>query len=188
MPTSPEEGLASMIRNLEKSTGKSLDAWINTARAPGLTKHKEIVTFLKTEHGLTHGYANQIAQRALAASDAPAAGSHDLVEAQYQGPKAALRPLYEKLVTAVRKFGSDVDVAPKKANVSLRRSKQFGLIQPSTATRLDVGLILKGVPAAGRLEESGSWNAMFTHRVKIGTPAEIDGELLGWLRKAYDGA
>jgi hypothetical protein len=99
-----------------------------------------------------------------------------------------LRPLYEKLVAAVRKFGSDVDVAPKKANVSLRRSKQFGLIQPSTATRLDVGLILKGAPAAGRLEESGSWNTMFTHRVRISSAAEIDAELLNWLRKAYEGA
>jgi hypothetical protein len=111
-----------------------------------------------------------------------------MVEAQYQGPKAAMRPLYLALVAAVRKFGPDVEIAPKKANVSLRRSKQFGLIQPSTATRVDVGLILKGVPAAGRLEESGSWNAMFTHRVRVGSLAEVDSQLIGWLRQAYEGA
>ena len=72
--------------------------------------------------------------------------------------------------------------------MSLRRSKQFGLIQPSTAARVDVGLILKGTPAAGRLEESGSFNAMFTHRVKLATPAEVDRELIAWLKIAYDSA
>jgi Domain of unknown function (DUF4287)/Domain of unknown function (DUF5655) len=188
MAKSPDEGLASMIRNLEEKTGRSIESWIATARGSGLAKHKEIVEFLKSEHALTHGYANQIAQRALAASDAPAPGSDDMVEAQYQGPKAAMKPLYLALVAAVRKFGPDVEIAPKKANVSLRRSKQFGLIQPSTSTRVDVGLILKGVPPSGRLQQSGSWNAMFTHRVKVGSLAEVDSQLIGWLRQAYEGA
>jgi hypothetical protein len=81
-----------------------------------------------------------------------------------------------------------VEVAPKKANVSLRRAKQFALIQPSTSARLDLGLILKGRPAQGRLEASGSFNAMFTHRVKLSGPADIDDELMGWLREAYNDA
>ncbi len=188
MAKSPEEGMASLIRNLEEKTGKSLDAWITIARGSGHSKHKEIVAFLKETQGLSHGYANQIALRTLAAGDAPEAGSLDLVEAQYEGPKAALRPIYEAIVTAVRAFGPDVEIAPKKANVSLRRSKQFGLIQPSTAKRVDVGLILKGVSPTERLEESGSFNAMFTHRVRLGDAAEVDPELLGWLRRAYEEA
>lgn len=188
MAKSPEEGMASLFQNLEAKTGKPLAAWVAIARGSGKAKHKEIVTFLKEEHGLTHGYANQIAIRALAADDAPAAGSDDLVEAQYAGAKAAVRPIYEAIVTAVRKFGKDIEVAPKKANVSLRRSKQFGLIQPSTATRVDVGLILKGEPPAGRLEASGSFNAMFTHRVRVGSVKEVDRELIGWLRRSYDEA
>jgi len=72
--------------------------------------------------------------------------------------------------------------------VSVRRSKQFALIQPSTATRVDVGLILKKTPALGRLEESGSFNAMFTHRVRLASPADVDAELIAWLRQAYDAA
>ncbi len=187
MAKSPEEGMATLIQNLEAKTGKSIDAWVAIARGAKLSKHKEIVAFLKQDHGLTHGYANQVAIRALAAADAPVAGSTDLVEAQYQGAKAAMRPVYEAVVAAVRAFGSDVEFAPKKGYVSLRRSKQFGLIQPAT-TRVDVGLILKGVPAAGRLEESGSFNAMFTHRVRVASVAEVDPELIGWLRRAYDGA
>ena len=50
--------MASLIRNLEEKTGKSIDAWVAIARGPGKTKHKEIVDYLKAEHGLGHGYAN----------------------------------------------------------------------------------------------------------------------------------
>jgi hypothetical protein len=85
-----------------------------------------------------------------------------------------------------KRFGGDVEFAPKKAYVSVRRSKQFALIQPSTSTRVDVGLILKTIPASGRLEESGSFNAMCTHRVRLATPADVNGELITWLRQAYD--
>jgi hypothetical protein len=185
MAKSPEEGMASLIRNLEEKTGRSIAEWIAIARASGHEKHGQLVAFLKKDHGLTHGYANQIALRALKADDAPPAGGDDLIDAQYAGPKAALRPIYKALVAAVRRFGPDVEFAPKKAYVSLRRSRQFGLIQPSTATRLDVGLILKGVQPKGRLEASGSFNAMFTHRVRLGAVADVDAELVGWLKRAY---
>jgi hypothetical protein len=188
MAKSPEEGITSLIRNLESQTGKSLATWVATARGSGLAKHKELVGYLKAEHGLGHGYANQIALRALAADDAPAAGSDDLIEAQYSGPKRSMRPVYDALRVAVQAFGPDVELAPKKAYVSLRRSKQFGLIQPSTATRVDVGLILKNTPPGGRLEASGSFNAMVTHRVKISAVAEVDSELIRWLHQAYKDA
>jgi len=188
MAKSPEEGMASLIRNLEEKTGKSIDAWVAIARSPGKTKHKEIVDYLKAQHSLGHGYANQIAMRALAAADSPAAGSDDLVEAQYTGAKAAIRPVYEALAKAVKAFGPDVELSPKKAYVSLRRSKQFGLIQPTTATRVDVGLVLKDVPPAGRLEASGSFNAMVTHRVRVANVKEVDSDLIGWLRQAYQKA
>jgi hypothetical protein len=188
MAKSPEEGMASLHRNLLEKTGKSIDEWAAIARATGLGKHKEMVEHLKAVHELPHAYANQIALRALVAADAPKAGSDDLVTAQYAGTKAGLRPIHDALVKAVGAFGPDVEFSPKKAYVSLRRSKQFGLIQPSTATRVDVGLILKGVEPVGKLEASGSFNAMFTHRVKVNSLTEVDAELIGWLRRAYDEA
>jgi hypothetical protein len=79
-------------------------------------------------------------------------------------------------------------VSPKKAYVSIRRSKQFAIIQPSTATRLDVGINLKGTKPTGRLEASGSFNAMVTHRVRVATIDDVDKELLGWLKQAYEAA
>jgi len=56
----------------------------------------------------------------------------------------------------------------------------------TTAERLDIGLKLKGVAPAGRLEAAGSWNARVTHRVRITDPKQIDHEVRAWLKQAYD--
>lgn len=181
----PEEMEASMVANLAEKTGRSLEEWLALARQAGLEKHGQIVKHLKEAHGLTHGYANLVAHRLRTpAADVPA--GDDLVATQYAGAKAALRPIYDALLAAARSFGGDVEVAPKKAYVSLRRSKQFALVQPSTATRVDLGLNLKAEPATERLEPSGSFSAMCSHRVRLATAADVDAEVRSWLRKAYD--
>jgi hypothetical protein len=176
---------AAMIAGLREKTGKSLDEWLGIARASQLTKHKELMSLLKSTHGLTHGYANMIALQFLQ-SDSHTAGDTDaLVTAQYAGAKAGLLPVYEAVLGAVKAFGTDVEVSPKKAYVSLRRNKQFAIVQPSTATRVDVGLVLKAVEPAGRLEAAGSFNAMVTHRVRLSKPEDVDKELTAWLKRAY---
>ena len=180
-----DDAEASMARTLEEKTGKSLDAWIRLARAAGVSKHGELRDHLKNAHGLTHGYANFVVHKTLA-SDAGSSEPDALVDAQYAGAKAALKPLYEQLVKTVQSFGSDVEIAPKKGYVSVRRSKQFALIQPSTATRMDVGIVLKGVPPTPRLEAAGSFNAMVTHRVRLEPSASADKELTAWLKRAYE--
>ena len=189
MAKTVQQAFETMDRNLLEKTGKSLELWVRIAAATGLAKHGEIVKHLKAAHGLGHGYANRIALQALpAASGASPPAGDDLVAAQYAGGRAALRPIYDALIAAIRKFGGDVEISPKKTYVSLRRSKQFGLIQPSTATRLDVGVNLKGTPPGKRLEASGSFNAMVSHRVRVASRSEVDAELIGWLRKAYESA
>lgn len=196
MPASPQDAEATMIANLKEKTGKTLEQWVKIASKWGLAKHGEIVKMLKADHGLTHGYANLIAHKVLKSdagsvaeeSGGGAAGEEALVDAQYAGEKASLRPLYNAIVREVRKFGKDVELAPKKAYVSVRRSKQFAIIQPSTKTRLDVGLNLKGQPAKGRLEASGSFNSMVSHRVRVEGNEDVDKTLIGWLREAYEQA
>jgi hypothetical protein len=155
-------------------------------QAEKLEKHSARVAFLKSKHGLGHGYANLVAH-SVAGGGAPSRGE-DPVSDQYAGAKAALRPIYEAVLAAVMKFGKDIEVSPKKAYVSLRRNKQFAIVQPSTPTRLDVGLNLKGVAATGRLEASGSFNAMVSHRVRLASVKDADKELIGWLQQAYDQA
>ncbi len=146
-----------------------------------------MVKHLKSEHNVTHGFANLIAIRCLAGNGVATSVS-DLVDAQYKGPKADLRPIYEGLIGMVQKFGKDVEVSPKKTYVSLRRNKQFALIQPSTKDRVDVGINLRREKAGKRLEASGSFNAMVSHRVRLTRKDDINSELKGWLRKAYDAA
>jgi hypothetical protein len=188
MAKSPEEIRKQMLANLKDTTGKTLPEWLKLIQAAGAVKHGEIMKLLKGTFGVSHGYANQIALAAVRPADAPQPGSDDLINAQYAGAKAALRPIYDACIKAVSRFGTDVEIAPKKAYVSLRRSKQFAIIQPSTATRLDIGIQLKGRTPTPRLERSGSFNAMVSHRVRVESAKEIDAELIGWLRHAYQEA
>ena len=188
MAKSVQEIKAKMIAELPESTGKPLEEWLKILKAAKLAKHKEMMVLLKTEYGLTHGFANLIALQALNSDSHTESDTDSLVKTQYAGTKAALKPLYDALLSAIQKFGKDVEVAPKKAYVSLRRKKQFAILQPSTATRLDVGINMKGVEPKGRLEASGSFNAMVSHRVRITDAKEIDKELLGWLKQAYQEA
>ena len=194
MAKSPDEMAASMIENMPEKTGKSLEQWLKLTKAArkkaptDLAKHGQIVKYLKTGHGMTHGFANLVAHKALESDAGSAADSGDLIEAQYAGPKAELRPIYDAIMKGVASFGKDVEIAPKKAYVSLRRTKQFAIVQPSTKTRVDVGINCKGREPTDRLEASGSFNSMVSHRVRIEDAKQVDKQLLGWLRDAYNDA
>lgn len=177
---------AKMIANLEANTGRSLADWIVAARASGHPKHGALVAWLKSDQGLTHGYANLVAHKTLA-TDAGSSGEDELMAAMFAGPKAAMRPVYDRVAAIVGALDG-VEFAPKKGYVSFRRSKQFGLGQPSTKDRFDLGLTLKGVEPAGRLEAAGSWNAMVTHRVRLASADEVDAEVEGWIRQAWAAA
>ena len=175
-----------MVRNLEEKTGKPFTHWISVVKKSGLEKHGEIIKMLKKDHGFTHGYANLVAHKARQ-SDAGSAGDADLVAAQYEG-KESLRPYYDSLKKKIGAFGKDVEFAPKKAYVSVRRKKQFALIQPSTKTRLDIGINLKDVKPFEKLEASGSFNAMCSHRVRVESTGDIDNDVITWLKQAYEQA
>jgi hypothetical protein len=180
---------ASMIKNLEEKSGKTLAQWAAVVKKLGALKHGEIVKALKADHGLGHGYANLVARHASGRVAADGTDAADgFVDAMYAGPKADLKPIYDRLIAEVGTFGKDIEISPKKTYVSLRRSKQFALIQPTTKTRVDVGINLKGTPPAGRLEKSGSFNSMVTHRVRVESAADVNKELVGWLKDAYQQA
>lgn len=179
----PEESLAKMVAALKEKTGKSLDEWKVVVAEAGWQTHGQIVGGIKTEYGVSHGYANQIALNVRAA-DQPA--SEDPISGMFaKRPEA--KAVYDVLLPQIQGFGADVDVAPKKGYVSVRRKKQFAVLQPA-AGRLDVGIQLKGMEPSGRLEASGSFNTMLTHRVRVAGIGEINDELMSWLRLAYSDA
>jgi len=100
----------------------------------------------------------------------------DLVKNQYQG-KENLKPIYEALIEVVKGFGPEVTITPKKGSISIIRNKQFALIKPATRTRIDLGLKLAGKELTQRLENSGPFGTMCTHRVQISSMDQIDNEL-----------
>ncbi|MBT8221339.1 MAG: DUF4287 domain-containing protein, partial [Bacteroidia bacterium] len=105
----------------------------------------------------------------------------------YKG-KESLKSIYEKLLKMIQPFGDDITVTPKNTSVSIIRKKQFALIKPATKTRIDLGLKIKGKPTTDRLENSGPFGTMCTHRVRLTDTSEVDAQLEGWLKEAYEGA
>jgi hypothetical protein len=186
-----DKALATQLANIQKKTGKSLDELAKLIRASGLTRHGEIRDMLKRDLGLGHGDANTLVHVALksdgqSAAEAAGHSEEDVLAVIYTGPKAALRPIHDAFMSAIRAFGP-FEVAPKKGYVSLRRKKQFAMIGPGTNTRVDVGLNVKGVDATSRLQALPP-GGMCQYKVKVVDASEVDKELIAWVRQAYDAA
>ena len=176
-----DKALKTMIDNMPEKTGKSLDQWIKLLKEHSFQKHSEAVKYLKTEHGVTHGFANTI----VTLSKKDSSSKEDLVSTQYKG-KEELLPIYEKLIAYLKTLGSDVSIVPKKGSVSIIRKRQFLLIKPATKTRIDLGFKLKDKATTERLENSGPFGSMCTHRVQLTDLIDVDAELKKWIKEAYE--
>jgi hypothetical protein len=176
------------IDNVKAKTGKAPEDFAKLAAEKGLSKHGETVAWLKNEFALGHGHATAIAGVILKAG-VPKVSPDLKPEALFSGKKEHWREPAKKLVGQISKFGNDVSVAAGGTYINLLRAqKKFGILHPSSAERLDIGIKLKGKAADARFEPAGAWNAMVTHRVRIVDPKEIDAEVLSWLRSAYEAA
>lgn len=184
----PEKALATQLANIEKRTGKSIAQLTELIHASGLAKHGEMVAMLKTTLGLGHGDANTLVHHSkqAAAGTGAARAPEDVLDRIYTGPKAALRPIHDVLMTAIRGFGP-FEEAPKQTYVSLRRKKQFAMIGPATNSRVEVGLNLKNLEPTERLLALPP-GQMCSHKVRLTDVTEADAELLGWIRAAYEAA
>src|SRR5262245_43801320 len=180
----PDKALQTQLANIEQRTGKTLAQLHSILEQSGLQKHGEMVAMLKEKLGMGHGDANTVVHM-RAAKPAPA-DAGDPLDAIYSGSKAPLRALHEAVLAKLATFGP-FEVAPKKANVSLRGKKQWALLGPGSKGRLEIGINMKGVPGSERLVEQPP-GGMCQYKVWVTEPREIDAELLGWLRIAYDAA
>jgi Domain of unknown function (DUF5655)/Domain of unknown function (DUF4287) len=174
-----DKATETQLKNIQAKTGKSLEELYAMARTCGFAKTGEIRDYLKKQLGLGHGDANAIA---ILAMRQPAGGDDEI----YVGPKAALKPIHDKLMAAIGKFGA-FEVAPKKGYVSLRRKKQFAMIGPATNTQVEVGLNMKGLTGGERLKAPPP-GGMCQYKVRVGDAKEVDAELIGWIRTAFDSA
>ena len=189
--SSTEKALETQLNNIQTRTGKTLDQLYAIIRKSGLTKHGEIRDMLKTDLGMGHGDANTLVHFYFksdgeSAAKAKGASTDDVISEIYSGAKADLQRIHERLMTAINKFGP-FEIAPKKGYISLRRKKQFAMIGPATKTRVEVGLNMKGVKGTERLLEMKP-GGMCQYKVNVTDAKEVDQELVGWIRQAYDSA
>jgi len=170
------------VRVLEKQTGEGVDAWnrrVDLARLPD----KQSLRAWLAERGVT-GYAQSLlVMERFGYPDYLRATGVELVARQY-ADRPQLKPVYDAIVAAVANFG-DVVIQVRKTYVSLVASRRtFARIQPTTKSRIDLGLRIEGERPRGRLQRSTIHETM---RLQIGLsmPTEVDSEVIRWLRRAY---
>jgi hypothetical protein len=196
-PYSVHPGVAQIqkwIEELPKKTGRSLEEWIALTKDSGPPTEEERRDWLKKEHKLGTISAAWIAGRLEGKNteeDSPDAylkTAVEWVEAQYSGPRAALRPLYEQLLMIGFSLGKDVKACPCKTMVPLYRNHVFAQIKPSTNTRIDFGFALGNMKTPKRLIDTGGYEKKdrITRRIEIKSKSDIDDEVKRWLKKAYE--
>lgn len=186
-----EKTYQTQIDNIQQKTGKSLDELTAIVRDSGLTKHSEIRSMLMDRLGLGHGDANSLVHFVLKSDGMRAAADQrlsttDVLDELYSGPKAALRPIHEKLMQAISQFG-EFEIAPKKGYVSLRRKRQFAMLGPATNTRFELGLNHKSLAGDERLLAQPA-GGMCNYKVKLTDASDVDEAVITWIKQAYDTA
>jgi hypothetical protein len=188
MAQTSEQARDSYVQGIEAKAGRPIAELVSEVVAWGPAKHTELLARAKEDFGLGHGHANMLVHMARDQVDAAAGvtAAADPLDAIYAGSKAPLRPLHEAFMAHVADLGP-FEVAPKKANVSLRRSRQFALVGPGTKGRLEVGVNVRGADGTARFEALAP-GGMCTHRAFVAEAHEIDDELIGFVRAAYAAA
>jgi hypothetical protein len=187
--SSLEQAIQTQIDNVQKKTGKSFAELAAIVRNSGLTKHGEIRAMLQQKLGLGYGDANALVHAVLQSDGTRAAQGKSLdavLDEIYSGAKAGFRPLHDKLMKEIEKFG-EFEVAPKKGYVSLRRKKQFVTIGPKTGARFEVGLNAKSLEKNERLLEQPK-GSMCNYVIHLTEAKDVDAELIAWLKTAYEDA
>lgn len=187
--SSLDKAVQTQLENIQKKTGKSLAELAAVAQKSGLTKHGELRDMFKEKFGLGHGDANSLVHAILKSDGTRAAeGKSDdaVLDEIYTGAKAAQRPIHEALMKHINKLG-EFEIVPKKGYVSLRRKKQFAMIGPKTNTRFEVGINAKDLKKSPRLVEQPK-GSMCNYIVALTDVSEVDAELAGWIKSAYEGA
>ena len=184
------------IAELKPKTGCSLEQWIAHIQVRGPKDLDECRQWLEARHKLGTNLARWLAEKALAgplglSDDNPEsylAACPRYVENMYAGTKAALRPVHDALIDLARRLGEDVRICPCRTNVPLYRRHLFAEIRPVTGRRIDLGFALADEPFTARLLGAAdrSRKSRITHRVAIGSLADIDLQVKRWLKQAYE--
>jgi hypothetical protein len=170
-----------VLANCEANTGRTLAAWSALAKRAHVKDTREARAWAKAQ-GLSVVYQTTVVEALFP----PESGDDAMIEAQYSGPKAALRPIYDRVVRAARGLGDDVEVMPRKSQVTLSRGTSFAVVRPATKSRVDIALKLHGERPTKRLVlNPKALKSDPSHVVAVTSVEEVDDELTAWLKKAY---
>jgi Domain of unknown function (DUF5655) len=96
----------------------------------------------------------------------------------------ASRSTYEKVVAETRKLGP-FDVEEKKTSLHLTHGRAFAGLHPR-ATGIILNLVLDAPVKSPRVHKSEQVSANRHHvEFKLEDPAEVDAQLIGWIKEAY---
>jgi predicted transport protein len=183
----PQDMTVAMTESMQNRTGRTLQEWVNLVLSLDIDPldQNAVRHWLKTEHGVL-----QNSQWAIANAAARAAGWHEptpeeYVDEQYTGPKAALRPIFDRLREIIEGFGEDVRMEGRSTYTPFVRRRQFVAIAAGTRTRMDVGLRYIQAPDSELLVVANA-PGQATHKVSLTSVGEISKGVKRLLRIAYD--
>ena len=155
----------------------------------GLAKHGEMRAFAMEEFGLGYGdanslvhYARKVAEGGVQDTSGPTV--EEAVATIYYGKKAELLPIHQEFMSMIGSL-AEIEIAPKKAYLSLRRKKQFATVGPGSKGRVEIGVNPIDPQKSTRLEEMPK-GSMCKYRVYLSDPSDVDNELLAWVTSAYE--
>jgi len=183
---SPTDMMSSVTDSMKERTGKTLEEWVAAVQAAKIDSldQKAVRNWLKSQGVL------QNSQWAIADAAARAAGwerpsVEGYIDSQYQGEKAALRPIFDALREIVEGLGDDVTAEGRGGYTPFVRKRQFIAVQASTKTRIDLGLRFKQAPDSALLSTI-SLPGQSTHKLGLSSVDDITDEVADLIRVAYE--
>jgi predicted transport protein len=185
--TGPDEMFDALAASMARRTGRTLEEWVDLVDTSGVDPldQNAVRRWLKDAHGLPQNSQWAVADAAARRAGWTRPTVEQYVDEQYRGPKAALRPVFDAVLAAVLELGDDVTVEGRSTYVPFVRRRQFAAVAATTARRVDVGLRLPDPPDSPRLQPATSPGSA-THKVALTGPDQVDDELRGLLRAAYE--
>lgn len=185
--TSPSDMMNSVSDSMKERTGKTLEEWVEVVKVSGIDPldQKSVRAWLKSEHGILQNSQWAIADAAARAAGWVRPSVEGYIDAQYQGEKAVLRPIFDALREIIEGLGEDVAVEGRGGYTPFVRKRQFAAVQASTKTRMDLGLRFKEAPESALLSTS-SLPGQSTNKVGLSSVEDITDELVGLIRLAYE--
>jgi Family of unknown function (DUF5990)/Domain of unknown function (DUF5655) len=114
-----------------------------------------------------------------------------LIDGQYED-RPGLRPVLDAVLAAAPALGPVTAAARKTCVTLVSPRRTFAVVQPTTKSRVDLGLRLDGTvldntgPSGRLLAAKNVGIGSINRRIALSAPGDVDEEVLGWLRRAYD--